>query len=317
MTTPVVQISKLCKSYGSFQVLDEIDSAIEPGKLVGFLGPNGAGKTTTIRILLGLLKATSGDAKLFGKCSRQFGHELRANVGYLPGDVGLYAHLTAMRTLKFWAAARGLNCDAEIKRLAEVFELPLKKRVRKFSTGMKQKLGLIQALMHRPRLLVLDEPTSALDPLVRQNVFAELRNVVAEGRTVLFSSHSLSEVEELCDDVVILRGGKIVEHQSIEVLRKRALRRVELVFRSEDSIPETAAFPDLVKLNSRAKNTCRCTWTGGIQDLLKWIASLDIVDAIIERPDLNDLFITYYSDEVNDSASTQDTQPTADGRATL
>ena len=233
----IITTKNLCKSYGAYRVLYDVDLNVAAGRLVGFLGPNGAGKTTTIRILLGLLRSSSGEARIFGKCCRQYGRSTRADIGYLPGDVHFYPSMSGIATLNHFARVRKKDCSKEIRRLADRFDLPLKRTVRKYSTGMRQKLGLIQALMHKPELLILDEPTSALDPLVRTCVFDELRSVVQDGRTVLFSSHSLHEVDELCDEVIILRQGRIVEQQLIEVLRSRALRKVSITFDQPSSIP--------------------------------------------------------------------------------
>ena len=286
----IIETTQLCKSYGTQQVLHDVEFSVETGKLVGFLGPNGAGKSTTIRILLGLLSQSTGDAKVFGKSCRQSGKEIRAEIGYLAGDVHFYPNLKGQATLEFLARARRKNCTDEFKRLASAFELPLNRTVRKYSTGMRQKLGLIQALMHKPKLLVLDEPTSGLDPLARQAVFSELRNVIKEGRTILFSSHSLDEVEELCDEVIILREGRIVEHQSVETLRERALRRVEVSFIGD--VPDP--LPPEFQIIKRSPSSVLGTWSGDIEKLLAWVGSQSINDLIIERPDLNDLFITYY-----------------------
>src|SRR5262249_17497329 len=184
-----------------------------------------AGKTTAIRIMVGLLRASAGSARLFGRDCWSDGPSLRAEVGYLPGELHLYEALTGRATLEFLAEARRRDCAGEVRRLAQLFDLDLDRRVRGYSRGMKQKLGLIQALMHRPRLLILDEPTSGLDPLMRRCLFDELRSVAAEGRTVLFSSHTLSEVDELCDEVAVLRQGRLVETERIDVLRARAPRR--------------------------------------------------------------------------------------------
>jgi ABC-2 type transport system ATP-binding protein len=292
---PIILTRGLCKSYGEVDVLHDVSLNIEPGKLVGFLGPNGAGKSTTIRILLGLLNASAGNCELFGLPVATAGPIIRRRVGYLPGDVNLYSNLTGRKTLDFLARARRVNCSQQIDRLANVFELPLNRNVRSYSTGMKQKLGLIQAMMHRPDLLILDEPTSALDPLVRQAVFSELRNVIADGRSVLFSSHSLNEVEELCDEVIILRQGRVVEHQKIEVLQGRALRRIEITFVDAASIPES--FPSALQVVKQNGRTINCTWSKSTDELLGWLVSHKLDDLIIERPDLNDLFITYYADE--------------------
>ena len=290
----VIETQKLSKRYGTHEVLQNLDMQIEKGKLVGFLGPNGAGKTTTIRILMGLLSATSGSANIFGQPVKTSGKTIRANIGYLPGDVHLYSNLTGMQLLKFYAKARRIDCMQEAKRLAGVLALPLDRNIRKFSTGMRQKLGLIQAMMHRPKLLILDEPTSALDPLVRVEVIQELRNVTKDGRTVLFSSHSLDEVESLCDEVIILRDGQIVEQQKIDILKGRALRKVKITFASD---PNSIEYPAGLKIFSTNNRMATCTWSGNIKPFLRWIENQEIVDLIIERTDLNDLFINYYADE--------------------
>lgn len=287
----VIQVQKLSKQYNSHPVLHEVDFEIESGRLVGFLGPNGAGKTTTLRILLGLLAPSSGDASIFGKSCHRYGKLIRNEIGYLPGDVHLYSNLSGQAVLEFFSAARKRDCGDEIRRLASVFDLDIRRTVRKYSTGMKQKLGLIQALMHKPQLLILDEPTSALDPLVRRKVFDELKQVVAEGRSVLFSSHSLSEVEELCDEVIILRQGRIVEHQPIEVLKQRALRHVEIVFSGRPPV----SLPESLKLAEQKGRLYKFTWTGETAELVSWLNTQTLDDVIIARPDLNDLFMTYYA----------------------
>ncbi len=294
MSNAIIACRGLNKRYGDNDVLDSVDFEIAPNRLVGFLGPNGAGKTTTIRILLGLLKPTSGSSTIFGKACLQEGHSIRQQIGYLPGDVHFYPNLTGRRTLEFLANARRQDCHAEIARLAHLLDLELNKKVRKYSTGMRQKLGLIQALMHKPQLLILDEPTSALDPLVRKTLFDELHNVVREGRSVLFSSHSLGEVEELCDEVIILRSGQIVEQQNIDALKNRALRRVRVIYSSADNVPDE--FPVQLNLLKRQGETVVGTWTGATQELIVWLGTQEIQDVMIEKPDLNDLFLTYYQE---------------------
>lgn len=289
----IVETKSLCKSYGEHLVLHDLNLSIERGQLVGFLGPNGAGKSTTIRILLGLLWPTSGSTKIFGMPLETSGKQIRARLGYLPGDVHHYSNYTAAAFLKFFAAARGQSCMDEANRLAEVLDLSLHKRIRQFSTGMRQKLGLIQALMHQPEFLILDEPTSALDPLVRVAVFDELKKVTEQGRTVLFSSHSLDEVESLCDEVIILRSGRIVEQQKIDELKDRALRKIQIVFSGSVGHAET---PAELKVFDHSENRITGTWSGDIKPLLGWLETQEIEDVMIERPDLNDLFISYYSE---------------------
>lgn len=287
-----IRTEGLCKCYGRSVALDGLNLRVPSGSLFGFLGPNGAGKTTTIRILLGLLRASAGTAQVLGEDCWLRGPAVRARVGYLPGDVRLREDRTGRSELEFFERARGGGCRAEYERLAARLELNLDRRIRTYSRGMKQKLGLIQALMHRPQLVILDEPTTALDPLVRETLAQELRAIVAEGRTVLFSSHTLSEVEALCDHVAILRNGRLVEQERIEVLRARAVRRVEVVFngRGEPVGPPPAA------LKVAARHGARWTgsWTGPVSELLGWLSSQRVRDVTIAPPDLEDLFLAYY-----------------------
>jgi ABC-2 type transport system ATP-binding protein len=291
--TAAIETSALSKSYGPRVALQDLSLTVPEGSLLGFLGPNGAGKTTTIRILAGLLRATSGSARLFGRDCWSEGHRLRAELGYLPGELRLYETLTGRATLRFLAAVRRRDCSGEIRRLAGLFDLDLDRRVRGYSHGMKQKLGLIQALMHRPRLLILDEPTSGLDPLMRRCLFDELRSVAAEGRTVLFSSHTLSEVDELCDEVAVLRQGRLVERERVEVLRARAPRRVELFL--DDGSPVPAALPDALEPLERTPGRLTGRWTGPVRPLLDWLgAQPSIRDVTIVPLDLEELFLVYY-----------------------
>ena len=282
----------LCKSYGRHEVLHQVNLRVPTGCLFGFLGPNGSGKTTTIRILLGLLRASAGRAQVLGRDVWSEGPRLRADVGYLPGEVRLYDHLTGRATLAFMDAARGGGAAKEIMRLADRFDLDLDKRVRDYSRGMKQKLGLIQALMHRPKLLILDEPTIALDPLVRQTLFDELRRVAGQGRTVFFSSHTLGEVEKLCDVVAILREGRLTAQERIEVLRARAVRHVEVVFAA--GAPSAGPLPPGLQVLQDSENHIAATWTGPIEALLAWLTDRPVRDLTIAAPDLEDLFMTYY-----------------------
>ena len=281
----IVITEGLRKSYGHVEVLHGVDLSVPRGSLYGFLGPNGAGKTTTIRVLLGLLKASAGAARVEGMDCWSAGPEVRRCIGYLPGDIRLYPHMKARDLLRFLDRARGTSSGREID---------LGKRVRQCSRGMKQKIGLIQALMHRPKLLVLDEPTISLDPLMRDVLLAELRRVAGEGRTVLFSSHTLSEVEQLCDRVAILRDGRVIEQERIEALRSRAVRRVEVVFADRADCPADA--PTGLRVASREDNVLKGAWTGPMDPLLVWLAGNRVTDVSIAPPDLEDLFLAYYSD---------------------
>ncbi|MFQ5804854.1 MAG: ABC transporter ATP-binding protein [Phycisphaerae bacterium] len=290
----------LCKRFGSHEVLQRVNLRVPLASRFGFLGPNGAGKTTTIRILLGLLRASAGAARVLDEDAWQNGPPIRRQVGYLPGEVRFYDGLTGRATLNFLNAARGASSHNEIKRLTRRFDLDLDKRVRDYSRGMKQKLGLIQALMHRPQLLILDEPTVSLDPLIREVLYEELRNVTAEGRTVLFSSHTLSEVEELCDEVAILRDGRLIEQEKIEVLRQRAVRRVEILL--AEGQPASDPPPQLRVLH-RSDASVSGTWSGPIDALLAWLARSPVRDVTIAPPDLEHLFLAYYSHSARQDVS--------------
>lgn len=286
-----IETKKLTKTYHSKEVLHAIDLNIESGKIVGFLGPNGAGKSTTIRILMGLIHATSGSAEILGRPIKTMSHELRERIGYLPGEVNLYKNLSGKGTIRFVARARGRQCEAYATELAKRLDLDLNIKVGKHSSGMKQKLGLILALMHEPDLLILDEPTSALDPLVKKTVFDLLHEFCQGERTVLFSSHSLNEVDELCDEVVILRAGSIVEHQAIDRLKEKAVRRIRLEFTQMKSTPQHSCF----HLKNKKNREVAGSWTGSTVELLKFIESANPDNFVVEPPDLEDLFLAYYS----------------------
>jgi ABC-2 type transport system ATP-binding protein len=291
----VVVTRDLRKSYGAREVLHGIDLRVPAGSLYGFLGPNGAGKTTTIRILLGLLRASGGSATLLEGDAWRDGARLRADIGYVSGDVRLYDNATGRSTIRFFDSARGGGSTGEINRLAQAFDLArdLDRKVRSYSKGMKQKLALILALMHRPRLLIMDEPTSVVDPLVREVIYSELRNAAGEGRTVLFSSHTLSEVEQLCDRVAIVRDGYLVEQDRVETLRRRAVRRVEILF-AGDSAP-TEGVPQSFRVDHRDGPRQTGSWVGDVQPLLRWLAPLEVKELIITPPSLEDLFLAYYN----------------------
>lgn len=301
-----IATENLDKWYGPRAALDGLSLRVPAGSLFGFLGPNGAGKTTTIRILLGLLRATSGRAEVLGRDAWHDGPRLRGEVGYLPGDVRFRDDRRAADELAFFDAARGGGCADEIRRLAQGLDLDLNRRIRTYSRGMKQKLGLIAALMHRPRLVILDEPTTALDPLVRETLYEELRRVRDDGRTVLFSSHTLSEVEELCDHVAILRDGRLIENARIETLRARAVRHIEVLFNGS-GIPSEPPPPALTILR-RQGSQINGSWTGPVRELVTWLARHDIRDLTIAPPDLEDLFLAYYD---RDARSKSDPVPEA------
>ncbi|MCK6483269.1 MAG: ABC transporter ATP-binding protein [Phycisphaerae bacterium] len=289
----VIAADQLRKHYGLVRALDGLHLRVPAGAIFGFLGPNGAGKTTTIRILLGLMRPTAGTATVFGLDAWRDSLRIRERVGYLPGDLRLHEGLTGRGTLTFFADARRRDCRAEIERLAARFEVDLGRRVRAYSKGNRQKIGLIQALMHRPELLILDEPTASLDPLMQRTLYEELREAAARGTTILFSSHTLSEVEALCEHVAIVRAGRLVECERIDTLRARAVRRVECVF-ADGPRPDP---PPGLRAAAGENGRLIGSWTGPVEPLLAWLARSPVTDVTISPPDLETLFMTYYGDE--------------------
>jgi len=290
--TAIIETHGLRKHYGAVQALAGVDLAVPPGTIFGFLGPNGAGKTTMIRILVGLLRANGGRASVFSLDPWRQRTDVLSRVGYLPGDVRFPDWMTAARFLADCDEARGGGAAQEIKRLAARFGIDLRRKIRECSRGMKQKVGLIQALMHRPDLLILDEPTAGLDPLMQQTLYAELRHAAADGRTILFSSHTLSEVEALCDRVAIIRAGRIIEDSTIADLKSRAFRRIE--FRLVDRSAASLDMPEGLTIRASADGRVRGSWKGSVRRLLPWLAELDVEDVTITPPDLEDLFAAYY-----------------------
>ncbi|MBN1346782.1 MAG: ABC transporter ATP-binding protein [Phycisphaerae bacterium] len=293
MDGKVIELEAASKRYGHVRALDGVTWSVRAGELLGFLGPNGAGKTTAIRILLGFLRPSSGTARVHGLDAWRSSTEIRRRVGYLPGDVRLYTGLTGAETIRFVAGARGRGGGADADRLAKAFELDLRPRVRTYSTGMRQKLGLILAMMHRPELLILDEPSSGLDPLMQQVLRRELRDVVADGRTVLFSSHSLPEAEQLCERVSILRQGRLVASESIAALRRAAGHRVTAKF--ERPVAELPPVPEGLRVDGHTEGGLHGRWLGDVRELMRWLTALPLKDVTIQPPDLEDLFIDYYA----------------------
>jgi ABC-2 type transport system ATP-binding protein len=290
----VIRAIDLSKRYGRRTGVEGVHLEISAGEIFGFLGPNGAGKTTTIRLLLGFLPPTSGRAEVFGlDCWRQ-SRRIKRDVGYLPGDLRLYPWVNAATALKVCGRVRGMDLMPAGLALAERFRLETGVRVRQMSRGMRQKLGLILALAHRPRLVVLDEPTSGLDPLMRQALAACLRELAADGHTVFFSSHTLSEVEQLCHRVAIVRQGRVVADETLASLRSRARRQVTLVFRDAEAARDLQP-PPWLTLRERQADRWQCELVGTAEQLIGWLAGQPIRDVTIGPPDLESVFHEFYS----------------------
>jgi ABC-2 type transport system ATP-binding protein len=295
-TQPVIATSGLSKDYGSGRGLVELDLEVWQGEVFGFLGPNGAGKSTTMRLLLDLIKPTSGSAQLLGLDSVKESLAIRRRVGFLPGDLALYPKLTGRVMLDYLARLRG-GVDQRVRTsLVERFNADLDRPVRELSTGSRQKLGLIQAFMHEPELLILDEPISGLDPLVQQSFHALLGEVSAQGRTVFLSSHTLSEVERVTHRVAILRQGRLVVVDSLENLRKVAMQRLEIEFSAPVDSSEFRALPGVTEAHADG-STVSVGFEGSADAVVKAAAAHDVRAIRPHEDDLEDIFLRYYRTE--------------------
>jgi ABC-2 type transport system ATP-binding protein len=288
----VIATESLCKRYGARLAIEDLELRVPAGSVFGFIGPNGAGKTTAIRMLLGFLRPDAGTARVFGLDCWRESPRVKRRIGYVPGDLRLYGWMTGAQALQITGAARGRDVRSAGAALAAELELDLSVRVRNFSRGMRQKLGLILALAHDPELLILDEPTSALDPLTQVRLHRHLRAAAARGRTVFFSSHVLSEVEHLCERVAIVRDGRLVADESLAALRARAPRRVMIAW-GEGRDPGVATAPPFLRVRAEA-GAWRGELIGAASDLLAWLQGRDVRDFIVEAPDLDSLFRSYY-----------------------
>jgi len=289
----VIHLDNLTRRYGRRRGIERISLEIPEGALFGFLGPNGAGKTTTIRVLLGLLRPSGGSARIFGLDCWHDSKNIKREVGYLPGDLRLPVWLTAEKAFSIFGAVRRKNIGPRGTELAERLDLDLRVKVREMSRGMCQKLGLILALAHAPRLLVLDEPTNSLDPLVQQLVHEILRNLARKGNTIFFSSHSLAEVEQLCERVAVVRDGELVADESLEKLRQRAGHEITIRWKDQSN-GLTITPPPFLKLTIRDASLWQGSLDGPVTPLMDFLAGKSIEDLTIGRPDLETLFRRFY-----------------------
>jgi ABC-2 type transport system ATP-binding protein len=297
-----IETEKLTKTYGRSRGIRYVDLTVEEGEVFGFLGPNGAGKTTTIRTLLGFLRPTEGRAWVFGLDVRKRSVEIRARVGNLPGEFALEDRLTGEELLRFFARLRGVKDLGYAFELAERLGADLGRPMRRLSRGNKQKVGLIQAMFHRPPLLILDEPTSGLDPLVQEEFLEVVREARAEGTTVFFSSHNLAEVERICDRVGIIREGQLVAVEPTDELVNKAFRHVSLTFDEPVDPKPFAVLPGVKDLEASGASL-RFTLYDDLDEVVKLAARGRLVGLEYERPSLEEVFLTYYGGHEEEEAS--------------
>jgi ABC-2 type transport system ATP-binding protein len=293
--SPIISVTNLTKYYGSTRGIQNINFTVNRGEIFGFLGPNGAGKTTTIRMLLDLLRPSSGEINIFGHKIYEHSLEIRKRCGYLPGNFSAYGNMTGSEFLRFVASMRKAATGLQ-ESLVDRFQLSkkdLSQKVKHLSHGTLQKLGIIQAFFHRPELLILDEPTIGLDPLMQEEFYRLLRENQNDRKTIFFSSHNLPEVEKICHRIAIIREGELVALETLEGLKKKKLKRLQF------TLSRPVAGLDLAgaSLISQKDLSYEFLVEGDLQNLLQRLSTLPIQDLTIPEPDLDEVFMTYYRRE--------------------
>lgn len=287
----VIEINNLTKYYGKAKGIENVSMSIQEGEIFGFIGPNGAGKSTTIRTLMGLIFPTSGSAKIFGKDCIKYGKSLRQDIGYLPSEVFYYEKMKVIDLLKYSAGFFNKDCTSRMNELAEIMELDLHRRIEDLSYGNKKKVGIVQGLLHSPKLIVLDEPTSGLDPLMQKKFFDIIQEENKKGATVFFSSHILAEVQELCHRVAIIKEGEIIKTEDIKTLREDNYKKI--ILRGDhlaESVFTIKGVSEIVKHDGELQ----FFYNGDINLILERITSQPLKDVRIEEPTLEEIFMHYY-----------------------
>lgn len=287
----IIEVTNLTKYYGKARGIVDVSFGVEEGEIFGFIGPNGAGKSTTIRLLLSLIHPSSGSGRIFGKDVVTHGPEIRRDIGYLPSEVFYYEGMKVIDLLKYSASFYPQDCTQRMKQLSDVMELELNRRISDLSYGNKKKVGIVQGLLHSPKLLFLDEPTSGLDPLMQRKFFDLIREENTRGVTVFFSSHILGEVQRLCTRVGIIREGKIVEISDIRSLQQNNYKKIGVT--APGVRPEAFALPGVTECQQEGDGL-RFFFRGDINAVLQKLGEMHVTDLTIEEPTLEEIFMHYY-----------------------
>lgn len=293
--TYAIECKDLTKSYGKSRGIEHVNLKVNQGEIFGFIGPNGAGKSTTIRTLLSLIFPSSGTAEIFGKDCIKYASEIAKDIGYLPSEVFYYDNMKVKDLLAYSASFYNHDCTAKIKELCEVLELDVNRKIEDLSYGNRKKVGIVQGLLHSPKLIILDEPTGGLDPLMQKKFFELIREENKKGATIFFSSHILSEVQKLCDRVAIIKEGKIIQVETIQNLRENSYKRITLEgkenFHKEQFVMEGITQVQIHQTNASF------IYNGHINDMLKFLSTFDLNNADISEPDLEEIFMHYYTEK--------------------
>lgn len=290
----VIEIKNLTKSYGKARGITNVNLAVEEGEIFGFIGPNGAGKSTTIRTLLGLISPNSGSAAIFGKSCFEV-PEVKKEVGYLPSEVFYYDNMRVIDLLKYSASFYKKDCTKRIAELSDIMDLNLKKKIDDLSFGNKKKVGIVQGLLHDPKIIILDEPTSGLDPLMQQKFFELIEQENKKGATVFFSSHILGEVQRLCSRVAFIKEGRIIKQERMSELHRNSYKKFSVLANSAISI-DYFNIGGVSKLEVKG-NEANFIFKGNINPIMRKVADMDIRNISIEEPDLEEIFLHYYAKE--------------------
>jgi len=287
----VIEVNNLTKYYGKSRGIDNVSFQVEEGEIFGFIGPNGAGKSTTIRLFLSLIYPTSGSATIFGKDCIEYGRELRQDIGYLPSEVFYYERMKVIDLLMYSASFYEKDCTERLYELSDIMELDLKRRIDDLSYGNKKKVGIVQGLLHQPKLLMLDEPTSGLDPLMQRKFFQLVRDENKRGATVFFSSHILGEVQRMCSRVAIIKEGNVIDIQDIKTLQRNNYKKIRIA--AEDLDEQKFAIEGVSKLQ-KSNGAVRFFYKGDINQVIRKITDSEVTDVTIEEPTLEEIFMHYY-----------------------
>jgi len=287
----VIEVSHLTKYYGKARGINDLSFNVDEGEIFGFIGPNGAGKSTTIRLLLSLIHPTSGSATIFGKDCFKYGPELRQEIGYLPSEVFYYDRMKVIDLLKYSASFYPKDSTQRMHELADLMELELNRRIEDLSYGNRKKVGIVQGLLHRPKLLFLDEPTAGLDPLMQRKSFQLIREESQRGVTVFFSSHILSEVQRMCNRVAIIKEGRIIEIADIRTLQQSNYKKVRVV--ADDLNTAYFDIPGVTNLEHH-NGTVSFFYKGNINAVMHKIGEIMVSDVTIEEPTLEEIVMHYY-----------------------
>lgn len=285
-----IEVDQLTKYYGKSRGIKDLSFSVEEGELFGFIGPNGAGKSTTIRLLLSLIYPTSGSAKIFGRDVVKEGPDIRKQVGYLPSEVFYYDDMKVIELLRYSASFYEGDSTERMEYLSDLMGLELNRRIRDLSFGNKKKVGIVQGLLHSPKLLLLDEPTSGLDPLMQRKFFELIREENKRGVTIFFSSHILGEVQKLCQRVAIIREGSLVELANISTLQKNNYKKIGVSIEKGIDLSGLSGVANI----QNEEGATQFFYRGDINVLLRHLASREINDLNIEEPTLEEIFMHYY-----------------------